>query len=30
MQPGDAVLVAVNDVARHTGVAVDEEAWLER
>ena len=30
MSPGDVVLVAVNDVARHTGVAVDEEAWLER
>ena len=30
MSPGDVVLVAANDVARHTGVAVDEEAWLER
>jgi 3-dehydroquinate synthase class II len=27
---GDDVLVAVNDVARHTGVAVDERAWDER
>ena len=28
--PGDRVLVAVDDVARHTGVAVDERAWRER
>ena len=27
---GDDVLVALNDVARHTGVAVDERAWDER
>ena len=27
---GDVVLVALDRVARHTGVAVDEDAWLER
>ena len=27
---GDEVLVALDRVARHTGVAVDEDAWLER
>ena len=28
--PGDEVLVVCDRVARHTGVAVEEDAWLER
>ena len=30
LREGDDVMVKINDVARHTGIAIDEDTWCER